>query len=205
MPAGEAGTETGGELVNYYIADTHFGHANIIRFCNRPFDDVRDMDRTMAEYWNLRVTDDDDVYIVGDFIYKSAEPAEEIIGRLRGRKHLVIGNHDAKWMKGVDLGKHFVEVDHALFTVDDQRRRIWMCHYPCMTWPKGSYHVYGHIHNDRPASFWPLLSTYENALNAGVDVNAFMPATLDELIANNARWRAEGLREDLRMATEVDG
>lgn len=67
----------------YYIADTHFGHANVIRFCDRPLDDVRDMDRTMAERWNLRATDDDDVYIVGDFIYKAAEPAEEIIGRLR--------------------------------------------------------------------------------------------------------------------------
>lgn len=175
----------------YYIADTHFGHANVIRFCERPFDDVRDMDCTMTEYWNLRVTDDDDVYIVGDFIYKAAEPAEEIVGRLRGRKHLVVGNHDAKWMRGVDLSRHFVEVEHALLAVDDRRRRVWMCHYPCMTWPKGAYHVYGHIHNDRPEGFWPLLRTYDNALNAGVDVNAFMPVTLDELIANNARWRAE--------------
>lgn len=177
--------------MNYYIADTHFGHSSIIRLNDRPFDDVHDMNRTMTEYWNIRVTDDDDVYIVGDFIYKSAEAPEEIISRLRGRKHLIVGNHDAEWMKGVDLGRWFESVENASLILDDRRRQLWLCHYPCMTWPKRAYHVFGHIHNNLPESFWPLLRTYDDAFNAGVDVNAFMPVTFEELADNNARWREE--------------
>lgn len=177
--------------MNYYIADPHFGHANVIRFSERPFADVDEMNRCLIENWNARVGDDDDVFIVGDFAYRNAESPKKLLETLRGRKHLVIGNHDKKWMKAIEPSDYFVEVDHALFTVDDKRRRIWMCHYPCMTWPKYTYHVYGHIHNNKPEEFWPLLRTYDMALNAGVEINGYMPVTLEELIVNNARWREE--------------
>lgn len=179
-------------MTNYYIADPHFGHENIIRFCDRPLTGVHEMNRWLEESWNARVTDDDDVFIVGDFAYRSAENVGPLLERLHGRKHLIIGNHDKKWMKTIDPAEHFVEVGQALFTVDDQRRRIWMCHYPCMTWPKYTWHVYGHIHNNKPEEFWPLLRGYDMALNAGVEVNGYMPVTLEELIANNERWRQEG-------------
>ena len=183
-------------MTTFYIADPHFGHANIIRFEERPFEDVEQMDRWLVEAWNARVADGDDVYIVGDLAYRSAASVEPIIGRLAGRKHLVVGNHDAKWMKTLAVEDHFVEVGHALYNVDEKNRRIWMCHYPCFTWPgarhEGSYHVYGHIHGSKPEAFWPVLRTYKNALNACVEVNWYMPVTLEELAANNGRWREEG-------------
>jgi len=180
-------------MTTFYIADTHFGHANVIRFENRPFEDVGQMNARLAESWNARVSDADDVYIVGDFAYRSAGHVGSILEGLAGRKHLVIGNHDAKWMRTVDLGGHFVEVGHALYNVDERNRRVFLCHYPCMTWPgarfESSYHVYGHVHSNRDGRFWPLLRTYEHALNACVEVNGYMPVTLDEMIANNERWR----------------
>lgn len=180
-------------MTNYYIADTHFGHANIIRFCNRPFESVEQMDEFMIDAWNARVGVDDDVYIVGDFCFRNAVSAKTILEQLAGRKHLIIGNHDKKWMKTVNLSDFFVEVDHALHAVDESNRQVWMCHYPCMTWPgaryETSFHVYGHIHNNTNDAFWPLLKTYSNALNAGVEVNGYKPVTLEELIANNERWR----------------
>ena len=52
---------------NWYIADTHFGHCNVIRFDGRPFGDVEEMDRVLMENWNARVGDGDDVYVLGDF------------------------------------------------------------------------------------------------------------------------------------------
>lgn len=184
-------------MTSYYIADTHFGHANIIRFCDRPFDSVEQMNAWLIESWNARVADDDDVYVIGDFAYRSATSVKSIVEQLAGRKHLVVGNHDVKWMKTCVPEDLFAEIGHALYNVDEKNRRIWMCHYPCMTWPgsryESSYHVYGHIHNDKPETFWPLLRTYGRALNAGVEVNGYMPVTLEELIVNNERWRKEGL------------
>ncbi len=62
--------------MNYYIADTHFGHNNILRLSNRPFNTIEEMDRTIIVNWNSRVTDRDDVYILGDFSYKREEPIQ---------------------------------------------------------------------------------------------------------------------------------
>ena len=53
----------------FFTADNHFCHANIIRNCDRPFCDVNAMNRIMIEKWNSRVTDSDDIYILGDFMY----------------------------------------------------------------------------------------------------------------------------------------
>lgn len=182
-------------MTNYYTADTHFGHENIIRFCNRPFADVEEMNRRLIDAWNARVSDGDDVYVIGDFAYRSATSVKSIVEKLAGRKHLVVGNHDVKWMKTCVPENLFVEIGHALYAVDDKNRRLWMCHYPCMTWPgskyESSYHIYGHIHNNKPEEFWQLLQKYDRALNAGAEVNGYMPVTLEELIANNARWKGE--------------
>ncbi|MDO5358956.1 MAG: hypothetical protein Q4E80_06235 [Slackia faecicanis] len=57
----------------YYISDTHFGHANIIRLSNRPFLDIAEMNAELIARWNAKVTDDDDVYMLGDFAYRSIE------------------------------------------------------------------------------------------------------------------------------------
>lgn len=64
-----------------------------------------------------------------------------------------------------------------------------------MTWPHSSkpncYHIYGHIHNDTDLVFWPLLASYDHALNAGVDVNGFQPVTVREMILNRQRFLAK--------------
>ena len=80
--------------MNYYIGDLHFGHANVIRHDGRPFADVGEMDRVMIERRNAAVGEDDDVYVVGDFCYRSGRTADWYLARLAGRKHLIVGNHD---------------------------------------------------------------------------------------------------------------
>lgn len=180
--------------MNYYIADPHFGHANIIRSCERPFATVSEMDRALIENWNARVRADDHVWVVGDLCYKSERPASWYLERLAGHKHLVVGNHDAHWMREVDADAWFESVEQ-LAMIRDGECQVVLCHYPMMTWPgdgRGSYLVYGHIHNDHPKWFWPLLRSYERALNACVEVNGYAPITLPELVANNAAWRELG-------------
>ena len=59
--------------MNFYISDNHFGHFNIIRYDNRPFDNTNKMDEVMIDRWNEVVGDNDTVYILGDFSWHNEE------------------------------------------------------------------------------------------------------------------------------------
>ena len=175
----------------YFTADTHFGHKNIIRSCGRPFQDVEEMNEVLIERWNERVKEQDKVYIIGDMFFLCKNP-EGILGRLRGKKHLIIGNHDDSWMEKVDLSRYFIGVDYYL-EITDGARKMTLCHYPLLTWksPRRSYMVHGHIHAGTDADFWPLLCVRENVLNAGVDIHDFYPVTWEELEENNRIFKRE--------------
>lgn len=173
----------------YYISDPHFGHSNIIRLCNRPFSCIEEMDETLIENWNRRVTNGDEIYILGDLIFRSTVDPREYIERLRGKKHLIIGNHDSSWMKKVDLPHYFESVEH-LSVFNNGLAKVTACHYPMMCY-EGKYLLYGHIHNNRDAAYWPLLQTMDHALNACVEVNGYQPVTFEELIQNNISFRSQ--------------
>ena len=70
--------------MNRYIADTHFSHSNIIRFDNRPFDSVKEMDDYLIENWNKKVKKDDTTYILGDFCWGKEPEWIEILNKLNG-------------------------------------------------------------------------------------------------------------------------
>ena len=174
----------------YFTADSHFGHANIIKYCNRPFESVQQMDETMLENWNDRIKANDEVYIVGDLMFFCKDP-QYYLNRLNGRKHLIIGNHDTYWFKKIDPTPYFQSIS-PLMRISDGSHRIILCHYPLMSWEgihDHTYLIYGHIHNSTNGIYWPLLKTYEHALNAGVDINAYQPVTFKELVKNNRRFK----------------
>lgn len=180
----------------YFTADLHLGHENIIHHCSRPFRTVEEMDRALIDAWNKRVGPEDTVYILGDLMFSCKDPAG-YLRQLAGKKHLILGNHDAVWMKRLKKTEPglpeaaFESIQQAAeITVDNCR--VTLSHYPMMTWngfAEGTYLIYGHIHNGTEATYWPLLSTMGHALNAGVDVNSFQPVTLEELKANNDAFR----------------
>ena len=111
----------------------------------------------------------------------------------KGKKRLLIGNHDGSWMTKVDVSRYFASVD-LMLELSDGRHALTLCHYPLLTWKhaKKSYMVHGHIHNDTGADFWPLLAARENVLNAGVDINGYQPVTFDELLENNRVFKNGG-------------
>ena len=78
----------------YFIADTHFGDSAILRYENRPFENVSHMDNELISRWNSVVSDDDRVYVLGDFGAEGYET--EVISALNGKKYLIKGNHDVK-------------------------------------------------------------------------------------------------------------
>ena len=172
--------------MNFYISDLHFGHANVIRHDERPFADVGEMDAAMMERWNAAVGKDDDVYVVGDFCYRSGRTADWYLRRLAGRKHLIVGNHDWLTLKNARAVAMFASVDKML-EVEDGGRLVVLCHYPLAEWRnawRGSWLVYGHIHARRNKT-WEFMRTLDHALNAAADVNGYVPVTFDRLVENN--------------------
>ena len=97
--------------MNLYISDLHFGHKNVILFEHRPFSDVDTMDHCLIQLWNSRVSADDDVYIVGDFCYRSGRTPDWYLRQLKGHKHLIIGNHDKATLDCENAAKYLESVE----------------------------------------------------------------------------------------------
>lgn len=173
----------------YFIADTHFGHANIIKMCNRPYPDIDTMNAELIAAWNRRVTGNDTVYILGDMFFRCNDP-EPILKQLKGKKHLILGNHDGSWLTKCDSSRYFVSINNYL-EVSDGTRGMTLCHYPLLSWKhaKTTYMIHGHIHANTDMDFWPLIKCRDHVLNAGVDVNGYQPVTFDELLDNNIAFK----------------
>ena len=115
-------------MANFYISDLHIGHENILRFDNRPFADVNEMNNKLIENWNARVRSDDTVYILGDFIWAKESEWPSIVGSLAGNKVLIRGNHDPKQFSAATR-RMFQEITD-LKEIKDSGKHVVMCHYP---------------------------------------------------------------------------
>ena len=181
--------------MDYFVADLHFGHSNIIKLCNRPYSSIEEMNEAFISNWNKKIKKRaDTVYIVGDFAWEKAQPLE-FLKWLNGRKVLITGNHDKKWLKSFDCSEYFEQIVPYL-EIRSNNVDITLCHYPMLEWKnsrkfgskKLGFHVHGHIHN-RYREEYKSLFLLPHALNAGVDVNDFSPVTFDELIKNNEKYK----------------
>ena len=129
----------------FVVADTHFGHANIIKYCNRPFQTVEEMNKTMIKNWNETVSNKDIVLHLGDVGIGPKQYISDIVGRLNGKKILIMGNHD-QWSEQTykDMGFHTVSRFPIIY--DDC---YIMSHAPLLLSETTPYfNVYGHVHND---------------------------------------------------------
>jgi calcineurin-like phosphoesterase family protein len=173
-------------MARFYIADPHFGHEGVIRMNSRPFQTVEEMDQTIIDNWNAAVVESDEVYIIGDFMFRSKQRPEYYLDQLKGIKHLILGNHE-KWTNKINLSLYFESVSQ-IKEISDHSRHIILCHYPTAEWPryyKGSFHIFGHIHNNRDCEAFKYYENQSNMFNAGVDINHFTPVTLEQLMINN--------------------
>lgn len=190
----------------YFVSDLHFGHENIIHHCNRPFQSCSEMDEVMIQNWNARITPQDTVYILGDLFLSHRNP-EHILSRLQGKKYLITGNHDKAWLKHLEnkhpgaLEAYFEDIS-PMICIRLEGRLLVLCHYPLLTWEEreeGSWHIFGHVHNDcrhRPEP---------NSFNACVELNGYCPVTLEELVENNRAFyppRQDPIKAYLALAAE---
>lgn len=185
--------------MNLYTSDLHLGHENIIVSAGRPYKSVDEMNSVLIRRWNEKVDVNDDVFICGDLSYRSADHISFFMKKMKGHKHLLIGNHDVHWMKNVpDMSKYFESVSY-MDLINEGKKLITLCHYPMLEWNRSRYAtqqegstswlIHGHIHNSKTVDAYDFIKEYlPCALNCGVDINNFEPVTFDELIQNNNKW-----------------
>nr|DAM76856.1 MAG TPA: metallophosphatase domain protein [Caudoviricetes sp.] len=163
----------------YFTSDLHLGHDNIIRFCNRPFSSVEEMNDRIIQNYNSIVHKNDLVYILGDLTYKiSVKESNNLIQQLKGRKVLIRGNHDLKYDSSL-----FEDIlDYKEFNQD--KVKYVLMHYPLMSW-NGSYknksiHLHGHIHAQY---VYNLKNRHDFVLryDVGVDANNYYPVSLTSI------------------------
>ena len=188
-------------MSNFYISDTHFGHFNIIKHCNRPFKTAEEMDNILIKNWNNMVSDKDTVYILGDIAFgKGVKEPAEYLRQLKGRKIIIVGNHDydisknrVKYLKlkFVDGIYDYLEIQD---TLDNVSKKIILSHYPIVEWNgffRGSIHLYGHIHNNTQNISYDIMKSLKNSYNVGADILNFTPQTLDDVIKYNKKFIAK--------------
>ena len=172
----------------YFTADNHFCHGNIIGSCGRPFKNMHEMNKIMIERWNSYVTDRDEIYILGDFMYKgTGKEANEILSRLKGRKYLIKGNHE-NYLNKAEFNQNAFEWIKEYHVLKYEGMEFVLFHFPMLSWHKshrGSFHLYGHVHNSasRYPEFAEKIKILGNkAFNVGVDVNDFYPVSIKQII-----------------------
>jgi calcineurin-like phosphoesterase family protein len=182
----------------WFTADTHFGHGNIIKYCNRPFmsaeevaairadprgkyrlsaDTVRRHDEALLDAINTKVAKTDALWIVGDFCWGGLVDALSYRSRIVcERVFLVWGNHDHR-----DIAPAFTAtVEQTMLDVHGQD--IWLNHYPMRSWNKafhGSWQLYGHVHGRLQREDERAASTLTR--DVGVDACDYKPLSFDEL------------------------
>ncbi len=161
----------------WFTSDTHYGHANILAYSQRPFDDVRDHDESLILNWNSVVQPGDRVYHLGDFALCDVERATKIAKRLVGQKFLIFGNHDKRLRKEPEFLAQWIWArDLESITVEEQK--IVLCHYAFRTWAqshRGSWSLYGHSHGSLKDDPHAL------QLDVGVDCWAHYPVSFEEI------------------------
>lgn len=150
----------------YFIADTHFNHENIIKYCNRPFRDVEEMNEVIINNWNSVVSKYDTIYHLGDVRFGSSDELRKIVKGLNGKKILVRGNHDYKRGEAYWKSIGFEEVYKRKLVLGN----LVLTHRPIQV-EKGFINVFGHIHN------MPLDESFnkDNHICVSCEVINYMP------------------------------
>ena len=165
----------------WFTSDHHFYHNNILKFENRPYSSVAEMNEGMIDTWNKHVGVNDTVYHMGDMVFGGYDKLCEVASYLNGNIHLILGNHDriqaATRVKEDGLIAEIYPVGHKMKIGDHE---LWLSHFPLEIGLRPrKWSIHGHIHSEP--------SNYHNQLNVGVDspLMAFkefgVPLHIDEL------------------------
>lgn len=159
----------------WFTSDTHFGHANIIKYCDRPFASTEEMDAAIIANWNKYIKPEDTVFHLGDVSWGGSDHIARVMGQLAGHKTLIIGNHDNRRA----LAPYFEQIHDYYVYRPSNKEEIILMHYPIASWHRshhGMIHLHGHTHG-----------TFNNAglrrFDVGVDCWDMEPISLAQIKA----------------------
>jgi calcineurin-like phosphoesterase family protein len=157
----------------WFTSDTHFGHKNIIKYCNRPFENTVVMDSVLIERWNKVVKPNDIVYHLGDFAFAKKERIAEIVRKLNGTIYLVKGNHD-KESNEYYRNCGFKEVYDQPIILNEF---LILSHYPMpFAISPIMINIFGHVHDTK------MYETFgEKHVCVCVERHAYAPISMEEL------------------------
>lgn len=163
--------------MDFFTADQHFCHKQIITYCKRPFNDVDKMNEVMVKRWNETVVRGDTIYVIGDLILcNNKNYAQDLLNSLHGRIILINGDHDA--IKGALKNRfHFIDKYYIYRSKElPEKMIISLFHWAQYLWQKShfnSWHLFGHSHGK--------CEGIGKSFDVGVDCNDFRPVSLDKV------------------------
>lgn len=174
----------------WFTSDLHFGHQNIIKFCNRPWETVEEMDKALIENWNSVVGKNDIVFDLGDFAFAPNWRWKEIISQLNGKHYLILGNHDVTRWPGDKVMELFDGVYDQL-TLKIDGRYVYLNHYPFLCYGgawrnpgNAVYQLFGHVHSGPESAGKDtdrLLVLFPYQYDVGVDNNNYRPISWEQV------------------------
>lgn len=205
--------------MNYYIADLHLFCKSQTKaganYDGRPFETVEEMNQHFLERWNVKVTNADTVYILGDISLRGRNNALiGFVSQLRGRKVLIKGNHDSvDDYRYRQLFAEITDYKEICDTFGGKSYKLVLCHYPILMWNgqhRGTMLLYGHTHNGAEETYFQKCISGMNAseelslrrhggehivaINVGASLPwmDYEPRTLKEILARRSRTTQGG-------------
>lgn len=174
----------------FFTSDSHFGHENIMKYCNRPFSSIQEHDEEMIRRWNEVVPENGIVFHLGDFAFASESYIKSVLERLNGKKYLVFGNHDWRRMTKGICEKYFEDVSQQMvIRIDNQI--IYLNHFPFLAFAgawrglDASWQIFGHVHTSTRTSngldVQRMKYLFPQQFDCGVDHNDFYPYRYEEI------------------------
>ncbi len=148
----------------YLISDTHFNHENIIKYCARPFANIKEMNKEIINYWNSVIAPYDKVYFLGDFAFRNGG---EILNKLNGEITFIKGNHDKK-------GEQYKIIERNGY-------KFLLSHYPNPDIEFDGWVIHGHVHNNNLKKY-PFINPRKKRINVSIEVLNYHPISLDFLL-----------------------
>lgn len=171
--------------MKYFISDNHWGHKSIISMANRNFDNVHHMNMYMIEKWNEIVKPDDEVYYLGDFMYKMNPNVfvSNILNNLNGKIYLLIGNHDERYIKKYVHRLEWIKNRYELkYDYNGKIYKFILDHYPIYSWKgiyTGTIHLHGHTHKNSNDLYY---ETIGHKFNVNCEFLDYKPISIIEII-----------------------